>query len=394
MNILIVTQYFYPEDFRINDICKGLKEKGHNIEILTGIPNYPEGRMYKEYSIFNKKFNKYEDMKVNRCLMITRGKNSNIRLALNYLSFMIMGSIKSLSLLRRKYDKVFVFQVSPITAAIPALVIGRIKKIPTYIYIQDLWPETFYSIVNINNNKIKKFLKKVCIKIYSDFDNILIASKGYESILNKYIKNKKLYYFPQWAEEFYLNEELSESNDFNVTFAGNIGKAQDVKTIINAAMLDKNDKIKWNIIGDGSEFDNIKNLVNKNGLEKKVILYGRKPSSEMPKYFSQSNGLIVTLKNEDILKVTLPAKIQSYMAAGKPIIGCLSGEGNKIIKEIGCGLVSEAEDYKGLYENVCKLYNMSKEERDSMGKIGREFFNNNFTREKLLNELEEILEVH
>ena len=381
MNILIVSQYFYPEDFRINDICKGLKEKGHNVEILTGIPNYPEGKMYKEYSMFNKKFNSYEEMKIYRSLMITRGKNSSLRLSLNYLSFMIMATLRGMTLLRKKYDKIFVFQVSPITSAVPALIMGKFKKIPTYIYIQDLWPETFYSIVNINNNNIKKFLKKICIKIYNGFDNILIASRGYRDILDKYIDNKKITYVPQWAEDFYLNDEFFESNEFNVTFAGNIGKAQNVETIVNAAKLDKNSNIKWNI----------KKLVKENNLEDKVILHGRKPSSEMPKYFSSSDGLIVTLKNEDILKVTLPAKVQSYMAAGKPIIGCLSGEGNKIIKEIGCGLVSEAEDYRGLYENVCKLYNMSKEERVAMGVKGREFFKNNFTRTKLLDELERIL---
>lgn len=395
MKILVISQYFYPEDFRINDICKGLKEKGHEVEILTGLPNYPEGKLYKGYSIFNKGPKKYENMKIYRTLMVTRGKDSSIRLGLNYLSFMILGSFKALTLLNKKYDRVFVFQVSPITSAIPALIIKKFKKVKSYIYIQDLWPETFYSIINVKNKHIRRFLKKICIKIYNGFDYLLLASKGYEDILVKNIDRKKFIYFPQWAEDFYgqdLKEHKKEKNKkFNVTFAGNIGKAQSVETIIKAASICENEDIIWNIIGDGSEFEKIKAMVKEKSLENKVILHGRRPSSDMPKYFSMSDGLIVTLKNEEILKVTLPAKVQSYMAAGKPIIGALSGEGNRIIKESKCGFSCEAEDYKGLCENVVKLYNMSDNERENIGKRGKSFFENNFSRKKLLNELDKFL---
>ncbi|MGM9978902.1 MAG: glycosyltransferase family 4 protein [Clostridium sp.] len=394
MKILVISQYFYPEDFRINDICKGLKEKGNEVEILTGLPNYPEGKLYKGYSIFNKGPKEFEEMKIYRTLMVTRGKNSSLRLGLNYLSFMILGTLKALTLLNKKYDRIFVFQVSPITSAVPALVIAKLKKIKSYIYIQDLWPETFYSIINVKNKNIRKFLKKICNKIYNGFDNILLASKGYEDILAESIDRKKFIYFPQWAEDFYSNEfENEKKENFNVTFAGNIGKAQSVETIIKAASICKNKDIIWNIIGDGSEFEKIKSMIKENSLEERVILHGRKPSSDMPKYFSMSDGLIVTLKNEEILKVTLPAKVQSYMAAGKPIIGALSGEGNRIINESKCGLTCEAEDYKGLCENVLKLYNMSDNERENIGKKGKKFFENNFSRNKLLNKLDEILKI-
>lgn len=394
MKILVISQYFYPEDFRINDICKGLKEKGNEVEILTGLPNYPEGKLYKGYSIFNKGPKEFEEMKIHRTLMVTRGKNSSLRLGLNYLSFMVLGSLKALTLLNKEYDRIFVFQVSPITSAVPALVIAKLKRIKSYIYIQDLWPETFYSIINVKNKNIRKFLKKICNKIYNGFDNILLASKGYEDILAESIDRKKFIYFPQWAEDFYSEEfENEKKENFNVTFAGNIGKAQSVETIIKAASICKNKDIIWNIIGDGSEFEKIKSMIKENSLEERVILHGRKPSSDMPKYFSMSEGLIVTLKNEEILKVTLPAKVQSYMAAGKPIIGALSGEGNRIINESECGLTCEAEDYKGLCENVLKLYNMSDNERKNIGKNGENFFKNNFSRKKLLNKLDEILKI-
>ncbi|EGT0681625.1 glycosyltransferase family 4 protein [Clostridium perfringens] len=395
MKILVVTQYFWPEEFRINDICKGLKEAGHDVEVLTGLPNYPEGKIYKGYSWFKKGVKEYNGIKIIRVPMIPRGKNSSMMLALNYVSFMVNASLKALTLIGKKYDRVFVFQVSPITSAVPAIILSKLKKIPSYIYIQDLWPETFYSIINIKNKKIRSKMKNICNKIYNSFDKLLIASKGYEDILLKEgFKKEKFEYFPQWAEDFYSEnlKKVSENRIFTVTFAGNIGKAQSVNTIIEAANLAKENKnIKWQIIGDGSEFENIKYLVKKYSLESTVDLLGRKPAKDMPKYFSSSDGLIVTLKNEEILKVTLPAKVQSYMAAGKPIIAAISGEGSRTIKESKSGLVGEAEDYKALYENVIKLYDMNENERIRIGNNGKEFFKENFTRDKLLNQLEVIM---
>lgn len=395
MKILVVTQYFWPEEFRINDICKGLKEAGHDVEVLTGLPNYPEGKIYKGYSWFKKGVKEYNGIKIIRVPMIPRGKNSSMMLALNYVSFMVNASLKALTLIGKKYDRVFVFQVSPITSAVPAIILSKFKKIPSYIYIQDLWPETFYSIINIKNKKIRSKMKNICNKIYNSFDKLLIASKGYEDILLKEgFKKEKFEYFPQWAEDFYSEslKKVSENRIFTVTFAGNIGKAQSVNTIIEAANLAKENKnIKWQIIGDGSELENIKYLVKKYSLENTVDLLGRKPAKDMPKYFSSSDGLIVTLKNEEILKVTLPAKVQSYMAAGKPIIAAISGEGSRTIKESKSGLVGEAEDYKALYENVIKLYDMNENERIRIGNNGKEFFKENFTRDKLLNQLEVIM---
>lgn len=397
MKILIVSQYFWPEDFRVNDIARGLKEAGYEVDVLTGIPNYPSGKTMDGFHLRSRKFSEIDGIKIYRTAMITRG-NSNIRLALNYLTFMILGSIRVVPLLFKKYDRVFVFQVSPITSAMPALFISKMKRIPSYIYVQDLWPETFYSIINIKNIKFRKILKKFCNKVYDSFSYILVASKGYETILVKEgIEKNKIKYFPQWAEDFYSNESEEKAIDriFTVTFAGNIGKAQSVDTIVKAAryIKEKNENIlmKFHIIGDGSEFENIKNMVENYNLQNVIKLLGRKPSIEMPKYFRESDGVIVTLSNEEILKVTLPAKVQSYMAAGKPIIGAISGEGKKIIVESKSGLVGEAEDHVVLAKNIIKLYEMNEEERNELGKNGKSYFKENFTREKLLRQLESIM---
>lgn len=400
MKTLVVTQYFWPEEFRINDICEGLVEKGHAVEVLTGLPNYPQGKLFDGYSFLSRGPKKYKGIKINRCYLIERGQNSSIKLALNYISFAITSLFHIPKLMTKKFDNIFVFQVSPITTAIPAIVLSKLKKIPSSIYIQDLWPETFYSIVNIKNEKIKNIFKKICIKIYNSFDQIAIASEGYRDILVKSgISNEKIVYLPQWAEDIYsedmdISDSIIEKNedDFIITFAGNIGKAQSVDTIIKSANIcKKNSKIKWVILGDGSEFEYIKSLVEKYNLHETVKLLGRKPSIDMPKYFAQSDALIVTLKDTDILRITLPAKVQSYMASGKPIIGAISGAGMETIKISKCGLVSEAEDFNSLSSKADKLYNMDKLDRENLGMNGKIYFKSNFERNMLLDRLENYL---
>ena len=390
MKILVVTQYFWPEEFRINDICDGLVEKGNEVEVLTGMPNYPKGKYSEGYSIGGPYSEIYEGIKIRRVPIVPRGKNSSILLMLNYLSFMILGSISIIPLLFKKYDKVFMFETSPITAAVPALIYSKMRKVPSYIYVQDVWPEVFYTIVPIKNDKLKKIFKKICTSIYNGFDKILISSRGFKNILCKTgLSSNKIVYFPQWAEDIYrTNVDIEKNENFTVTFAGNIGKVQSVDTIVKAANLCRENKdVKWNIVGDGSEFENIKSLVKKYGLEDTVILTGRKPVSEMPVCYAMSDALIVTLRDEEILNATLPAKVQSYMAAGKPIITAVNGEGSEIVEKSGCGLAGKAEDYKQLYKNVMLLYNMTDVERVTMGERGRIYFEENFTKEKLLKQL-------
>lgn len=396
MKILVVSQYFWPEEFRINDICEGFIQQGHEVEVLTGIPNYPQGKFFNGHSLFKMGVREYKGVKIRRVPLIPRGKDNLIMLGLNYISYTITASIASLGLLFNRYDRVFVFQLSPITLAIPGIIVSKIKKIPSFIYVQDLWPESLFTIKEVNNKGIKNILNKICSRIYKSFDKLLITSKSFEDkLIEKGIDRAKIEYFPQWAEDFYSNtkvEQKKRNNNFVVTFAGNIGKAQSVNTIIEAANLAKDNKnIIWNILGDGSDFNYIKELVHKYSIQDTVKLLGRKPSSEMPKYFSESDALIVTLRNDEVLRATLPAKVQSYMASGKPILAAISGEGNRTIKDSKCGLVGEAEDHIKLYENVIKLFNMSEEERNILGNNGKEYFKNNFTREKLLSQLEVIM---
>ncbi|MGL5820930.1 MAG: glycosyltransferase family 4 protein [Sarcina sp.] len=398
MKILVITQHFWPEEFRINDICEGLVNDGYEVDVIAGIPNYPKGKFFDGYSLFKKRKEVYKDkINVIRVPTIPRGTGF-VQLALNYFSYMFFGSIEVLKHLNKEYDRVFVFQVSPITLAIPGMLMSKLKKIKSIIYVQDLWPESFFTIKKSDNKILKALLNKLCRFVYTYFDTVLITSRGFKDILmEKGVKAERIVYFPQWAEDFYskFDGEVEKSEQFVLTFAGNVGKAQSVDTIIRAAdyakQLRSNLDIKWQILGEGSEFENSKNLVEELHLDKAYFEFlGRKPAVTMPKYFAESDALIVTLTNEKLFNVTLPAKVQSYMAAAKPILSAISGEGKKIIEEAQCGLTCEAGDYKKLAENAIKLSEMTIKERVEMAKNAKSYFNNNFTRKKLLVQLENI----
>lgn len=401
MKILVVSQYFWPEEFRINDICKGLVEEGHKVDVLTTIPNYPDGEYFEGFSILKRGSKNYEGINIRRCFCIPRGKNNKLKLIFNYISFALSTTFHIPFILKNKYDKVLVYQLSPITMAIPAIIIKKIKKIPMDMYILDLWPESLLSIINIGSQKIKDVMFKFCKKIYKQADKIYITSKGFKQRLVSYgIEDEKITYLPQWAEDIYKNYVIDSDNElkqlckdkFNILFAGNIGKAQSIDTIINAANICKENKnIQWIIVGDGSEKNIYEQKVKELDLIENVIFLGRKPLQDMPKYYDMADTLLVTLGNNELFKITVPAKIQSYMASGKPILGSISGEGKYLIEESKCGLVCEAEDYIALAKLAQEMYEMNIEQRTLLGNNGLKYFRENFDREILLKKINTLL---
>lgn len=401
MKILVVSQYFWPEEFRINDICKGLIEEGHEVDVLTAIPNYPRGEYFEGFSLLERGEKNYEGINVRRCFCVPRGKNSKLKLIFNYISFALSSTFHIPFILKHKYDKVLVYQLSPITMAIPAIILKKIKKIPMDMYILDLWPESLLSTVNIGSKKIKDAMFKFCKKIYKQADRIYITSKGFKKKLVSYgIEEEKITYLPQWAEDIYKDAVIENDNEleqlckdkFNILFAGNVGKAQSIDTIINAANICKeNQSIQWIIVGDGSEKNICEQKVKDLNLKENVIFLGRKPLQDMPKYYDAADALLVTLGNDELFKITVPAKVQSYMASGKPILGAISGEGKDVIEDSNCGLACEAEDYKELAQLAQQMYEMNIEERKMLGENGIRYFKENFDREILLKKINALL---
>jgi glycosyltransferase involved in cell wall biosynthesis len=399
MKILLVTQYFYPENFKSNDIALELTERGHEVTVLTGLPNYPEGKIYKSYGFFKRTKENYQGIKIIRTWLVTRGKGGGIRIFLNYFSWAFFASLRAFSLsFQKKFDVILVHEPSPITQGFPAIIVKKIQKIPLHFWVLDLWPESLSSAGGVKNKYVLSFFTKMVKYIYNNSDKILISSKGFEeSILAKGNYKEKLVYFPNWAEESILKGDSDYPipclpKGFKIIFAGNIGVAQDVNSIIDAALIlkDKLD-IHFIFVGDGRSKIQLENFVKENNLIETVHFLGRFPLDAMKTFFNQADVLLVSLKDELIFNVTVPAKLQAYLCTEKPILGMLNGEGAKIIYDANCGLSVNAGDSIKLAEKVLELYEMSDNKRKILGANGFKYFEENFTMGKCIDNLETIL---
>ena len=399
MRVLLVTQYFYPENFKSNDIAVELTKRGYEVTVLTGLPNYPEGKIHENYGFFNRTKENYQGANVIRTWLVPRGKGGGARLLLNYFSWAFFASIKAFILsFQKKFDVILVHEPSPITQGFPAIVVKKIQKIPIHFWVLDLWPESLTSAGGINNKFVLSLFTNLVKYIYNNSDKILISSKGFAtSILAKGINKEKLIYFPNWAEDSILKGDSDYPipnlpKGFKIIFAGNIGVAQDVKAIIDAALIlkDKLD-IHFVFIGDGRSKIQLENFVNENNLNKTVHFLGRFPLDAMKTFFNQADVLLVSLKDELIFNVTVPAKLQAYLCTKKPILGMLNGEGATIIKEANCGLCVNAGDSIELAEKILEFFQMTNDNRKILGANGFKYFEENFTMRKCIDDLEYII---
>lgn len=404
MNILIVSQYFWPENFIINDLVLKIKGQGHSVTVFTGKPNYPEGSIYPGYTSSGIQEECYdESVNIFRVPLRPRKDGGRKNLILNYLSFVFSGLRHALRFSKNKeFDVIFVYVVSPITAVIPAILLKWLTKSHLTIWVQDLWPESIRATGFIHNRFILSCVRILTRGIYYFSDTILAQSRGFIPYILPLTQKDKVFYYPNSVADNMLNQTTSDklplsliellNTHFCVVFAGNIGTAQSVETIVNVAKkLQDECNIKIVLVGSGSKINWIEQQV----FERKItnlVLVGRYPVSEMPFIFSRASGLLVTLKNSDIFSFTIPSKIQSYLAAGRPIIAALNGEGANIIQESGAGLVSPSEDAEQLADNLKQLYHLPLEIREEMGRSGRAYFVEHFEMEGQSRRLIQILE--
>ncbi|MFH2138247.1 MAG: glycosyltransferase family 4 protein [Candidatus Omnitrophota bacterium] len=401
MKILVITQYFWPENFQINNLVVGLVSKGHAVTVLTGIPNYPGGSFFPGYGIFRNLRQDYLGVKVVRLPLVSRGKGKKIRLLLNYFSFAFFASILGPFVAKGKSDLIFVYEPSPITVGLPAIVLKKIKSAPVFLWVQDLWPESLSATGAVKSPALLKLVEKLVHFIYHNCNLILVQSKAFiPSIKNFGVEISRISYFPNSAEDFYqpveVEKDAPERNKipqgFVIMFAGNIGAAQDFPTIIAAAEKLKNfSDIHWVIIGDGRMRQWAEDEIAARNLGHKFKFLGRHSPEQMPRYFALTNVLLVTLRNEEIFKHTIPSKVQPYLASAKLIIASLAGEGARIIEEAKAGFSCTPENPDALAELVLKVYHMDECERQVMGRNGRKYFENNFCRNKLVDQLDELI---
>lgn len=396
--ILLVTQYFQPENFKCNDIAFELHRRGHDVTVLTAIPNYPQGQFFKGYGLFKRRTEVVDGVKIIRGFVVPRGKDSKILLALNYLSYLVSSCFIALYLvLRYRYDAVFVHQVSPVTIGVAATLVKRIQRIPMYFWVLDLWPESLTAAIGLRNKFILGFFSKMVQWFYRNSDKILISSKGFErSICEKGDFASKIIYFPNWVDQA-LNEKCNIETPnvpkgFVVMFTGNIGESQDFGTVLKAAeQLRDNSNIHFVIVGDGRARGWVDEQIVQRNLSAKVHCVGSYPLEAMPATFAKADVLFAALKDEPVFALTVPAKIQAYMSAGKPIITMINGETKELIESVGCGIAVDAGDAKAFADAVLHLSQMSTEQRDELGEKARLFSTKHFNFELQMNMLEDIM---
>jgi glycosyltransferase involved in cell wall biosynthesis len=397
MKILFVSQYFFPETFRGNDIVFDLVKKGHDVTVLTGKPNYPLGTFYEGYKFWGVRKEIINGANVIRIPTFPRGKSSAIKLILNYFSFFLFSYPYSRFKTDKDFDIIFVQQLSPVTMAMPGIwALKRNKKSKLYLWVLDLWPESVTATTGITNKFIISLLDNLVKYIYSNTDSILISSKSFENSIKQRTINKQILYLPNWAESIYEETDLNKDyklpilpDGFNIMFAGNIGEAQDFETILSAAIQTKAENINWILVGDGRKLDWVRSQVKSHNLQNVVIL-GRYPIEAMPYFFKEANVMLLTLKNSPISDLTVPAKLQAYAASGKIILAAINGDAYNIINSQNIGLACKSGDFKTLSKNAKILKNISNEQKVLMEQNSRNLYYSSYSKKVLLDNLENI----
>lgn len=386
MKILAVCQHYTPEPFRITDICEELVKRGHEVTVITGTPNYPMGKIYSGYEHGKKRDEIINGVKVHRCYEIGRRSGVIFRF-LNYYSFAI-SSKRYAKRLKEKFDVVFVNQLSPVMMANAGIAYARKHSVPLYMYVLDLWPASLSAGGIKENSVVYKYYHRVSKKIYAQADKLLITSSMFSDYLQTEfsIPAEKIAYLPQYSEDMFTPEECKKPQDgtIDLMFAGNVGKMQSVETIIRAAKNCEDIKnLKWHIVGDGSDLERCRRLAEELSVTS-VIFHGRKAPEEMPKWYAKADAMLVTMKKAKFISETLPGKVQTYMAAGKPIIGAIDGEAKRVIEEAQCGYCGDAENAEVLAENVRAFIAERSKEK---GKQARKYYEDHFEKNTFMTEL-------
>lgn len=403
MRVLLVTQYFWPENMRINDMVRYFSEKGHEVTVLTGLPNYPEGEVYESYRKEPERFQSYYGADIVRVPLVPRGTNK-IGLALNYLSFFISASTLGAYKLRgQKFDAIFMNAVSPIMAAIPAIVLGRLKRTPVFVWVLDLWPESLNFVGVVKNPRLLAMVGKMVSWIYNNTDYLLVQSRAFLEDVKRYCTKPtpagRLIYFPSWAEDDFSSRGhvmpstliRNQPGVFTIVYAGNLGETQGFPAILDAVeSLLGIIAVRWVIVGDGRMGEWIAEQVAVRGL-KDVHLLGRHPLEAMPGLFAEADALLVSLKANEIIAKTIPGKVQTYLASGRPVLGAVDGEAAKVINESGAGLSCPSGDAVALSQIVRTMASMTPEQREAMGRAGRQYYEEHFERDKLMSTLESLM---
>lgn len=389
-HILVISQYFFPENFRINDICKEWINKGYKVTVITGIPNYPEGKFYKGYNFFKKRAENYNGIDIIRLPIIPRG-NSKINLILNYFSFVVSGYIWS-RFSRLKPDNVFIFEVSPMTQALPGVWFAKKRNIPCHIYVQDLWPENVEIVTGIKSKRVLNPIGHMVDYIYSNCDRIFTTSNSFvQSIIIRGVPEKKVFYWPQYSEEVEVNtmHKKKIKDKLSIVFTGNIGEAQGLEQLIPLAaklkQIGYEDGVHFTLVGEGRFKNHLMNMISNEKLTSMFTFTGRVAAKEVPSILRSKDVALLSLSPNPLFDKTIPAKLQTYLSVGMPILGLVNGEAKRIIEDSNAGLVATHDDINQQIQIILNF--LGKEENDMTNYriCGMVYSNIHFNKISLLN---------
>ncbi|MDH0288654.1 glycosyltransferase family 4 protein [Pseudomonas sp. GD04087] len=396
MRWLLLTQYFWPENFRINELAAELERRGHQVTVLTGVPNYPEGVLYPQYRVSPASWRRMGNVEVIRVPLVPRGQGA-FRLMLNYLSFAMAASTLGAWKLRgREFEAILVFQPSPATIGLPSVILRRLKRAPTLFWVQDLWPDTLQAIGIVQSARVLRWMDRLLGWVYARTDLLLAQSQAFVPRLRQQApEHVPISYLPNWASpspealQASPRAPVAERAVFKIYYLGNLGEAQDFPTVLDAmAQLAHRDDLHWCLVGDGRLAGWIAEQLEARALTNRVSLLGAFPPDQMERFYEDADALLVSLKSNPLFALTVPSKVQSYLAAGVPLLAMLDGEGARIVRDAGAGLTCAAGDSAGLVSAVQALMTLPAEQRQLMGQSGREYNRREFDFQQLVDRLE------
>ena len=397
-HILVISQFFYPEQFRINDMCCEWIKRGYKVTVLTGIPNYPQGKYYEGYGLCKKRKENWNGIDIIRIPEIPRGK-STIGLIMNYLSFPVSGFFWNI-FNKIKADYVFMFETSPMTQCVIGVWYAKKHKVPLYLYAQDLWPENVEVVTGITNPVVIEPIQWMVDYIYKNCNEIFVTSPSFVNAVcdrKKKVPQEKVHYWPQYAEEFYLPlerkcvPEIPENNEFKVMFTGNVGYAQGLEILPKTALLlkEKGEKILFCIVGEGRYLPQFKEEIKKFQVEDYFCLISRQPATRIPELLADADAAFLSFMETKLFEMTIPAKLQSYMACGMPVLAAAGGESKRVIEEAACGLCTPSGDANALAESIIRMMQLSENKLQEMKSNSRNYFEKNFEKQKLMDQMDQ-----
>jgi len=397
VTILLLTQYFWPESFRINDLVRAWRDRGHDVKVLTGLPNYPAGQFFPGYSWRGPYRQEFSGADVRRVPIVARGPRRGPRLALNYLSFIVWAIVLGPFVVRGRYDLVFVYAPSPVTQCIPALWLKFLRRVPVILWLQDLWPDTLVAVGAVRSKSVVRVFHHLSRWIYRHCDLVLVQSASFVDGVRRVcpeVRSVRVLF--NWADDYYRPEVVEPDaperrelpTGFTILFAGNLGSAQSLETVIEAAALLRGEPVSWVFIGDGNQRGPLEEARRSRGLDDVIRFLGWRPPEAMPRYLSLADALLVSLRRNPTMANTIPAKLQSSLAVGRPVLAALDGEGARIVNESRAGVVVPPDDPRSLADGALALLRAGAAERDRMGQNGRAYASRHFDRSRLVAELD------